>query len=365
MQTNSKKPYANIIHKYKEEDYFVQNVILLKYMPNHSEAIAGNKSYVVTGLQFLESDDDKNKEKIQNLVDKCNNDIVKNTTCFSWQIFYVLKELLQTLTVGTLKFNYFRGQSNSKAFLPGALRYEETADYINDFESLYRKLSYEYPDIIDYVSINDKSSIVERESNLSVLQHYGLKTALLDITKNPYIAMLFMLKDNIKEYREPTLYLFKINDNESNDVTLFSEVRKTHINERIIAQKGAFLNFEKVLYNKVNNKIPYIKIILHFDTFNYLKLLIHENNNNERLNSKIIDDSNFIQTNIKFLKDEDSNKLYCLQNINKELETKLKEYYYTKEDMFPDFENRIRYLSNKYSDVYPKTKKLNIDDEDE
>ena len=33
--------------------------------------------------------------------------------------------------------------------------------------------------------------------------------------------------------------------------------------------------------------------------------------------------------------------------------------------MFPDFENRIRYLSNKYNDDDPKTKKLNIDDEAE
>lgn len=42
-------------------------------------------------------------------------------------------------------------------------------------------------------------------------------------------------------------------------------------------------------------------------------------------------------------------KVVSLKNILEDLENKLKEYCYTKEEMFPDFENRIRYLSNKYN----------------
>ena len=54
---------------------------------------------------------------------------------------------------------------------------------------------------------------------------------------------------------------------------------------------------------------------------------------------------------VTFIKDHmDEVQIKCLQHINDELSQKLYEFYYTKEDMFPDFENRIKYLSTKYKD---------------
>lgn len=361
----SKNTYSKIINNYKEEDYFVQSTIILKYMFNYQEAVAGNKSYVITGVELQESNDGRNKEKIRKLVQKYNYEILNTSKEYSWQIFYALKVLLQELTSDMFGFNYFRGQSHNHPLLPGALRYNDGSAYIKDFESIYKKLAYAFPDTINYVSMSEVKNLAERETNLSVLQHYGLKTALLDITKNPFIAMLFMISDSIKEYKEPTLYLFKINDNVSDNLSLFSEVRKSHTNERIIAQKGAFLNFEKILDNKVKFKIPFVKIILRYDAEKYLKLLIHRNVEPQETESKLADLENKLYEQLKSTTTGEFSKIYCLKYINKELETKLKEYYYTKEDMFPDFENRIRYLSNKYSDVDPKTKKLNIDDEGE
>lgn len=366
--SNSKKSkncYAKIINNYKEEDYFVQSTILLKYMLYHQEAVAGKKSYVITGVELHESNDSRNKEKIGKIVEKCNNDILDTSKEYSWQIFYALKVLLRDLTSDRIGFNYFRGQSHDHPLLPGALRYNDGSAYIKDFESIYKKLAYAFPDTINYVSMSKITNLAERETNLSVLQHYGLKTALLDITKNPYIAMLFMLNDSISEYKEPTLYLFKINDNVSDNLSLFSEVRKSHTNERIIAQKGAFLNFEKILDNKVRIKIPFVKIVLRYDAEEYMNLLIRRNKGLQETDGKKVDIENILEEQLNFLITGDISKVYCLKYINKELETKLKEYYYTKEDMFPDFENRIRYLSNKYSDDSPKTKKINIDDEGE
>ena len=358
----SKNSYAKIINNYKEEDYFVQSTILLKYTLYQQEAVAGNKSYVITGVELQDSNDGKNKEAIGKIVEKCNNDILNTSKEFSWQIFYALKVLLQSLTSDRLGFNYFRGQSHNHPLLPGALRYKVDSAYIKDFESTYKKLAYAFPDTINYVSMSKVRDLDERESNLSVLQHYGLKTALLDITKNPFIAMLFMLSDSILYYKEPTLYLFKINDNVSDNLSLFSEVRKSHTNERIIAQKGAFLSFEKILDNKVKKKIPFVKIVLRYDAEKYLN---ERNIDPKETDNKKADIENKLYEQLKSRITGDVYKEYCLKYINNELETKLKEYYYTKEDMFPDFENRIRYLSNKYSDDNPKTKKLNIDVEEE
>lgn len=366
MTDNNIKSYAEIIDCYNEDSCFIKNTIVIKYIPNISAALSGNRNYNITSVKLVESNDEENKAKIEELVKRCNNSITREKKISHWQVFYLYKELLQTLTGDELKFNYFRGQSDKNDLLPGALRYSKNSDYIRDFEGLYLRLSYEFPDIINYVSMSE-SNIAERESNLSVLQHYGLKTALLDITKNPYIAMLFMLREYIDEYRSPTLYLFKINDQEFDSPTLFSEVRKSHTNERIIAQKGAFLNFEKVQKNNLLKAIPYVKIILEFDEYKYQEALIFENSAN------IISKYNLIQKNelgsvkdldnIKKSKDyyeKNINKIRelfesvektkedCLEYINNELTQKLKEYYYLKEDMFPDFENKIRYLSSKY-----------------
>lgn len=366
MTDNNIKSYAEIIDCYNEDSCFIKNTIVIKYIPNISEALSGNRNYNITSVNLVESNDKKNKAKIEELVKRCNNLITREKKISHWQVFYLYKELLQTLTGDGLNFNYFRGQSDKNDLLPGALRYSKNSDYIRDFEGLYLRLSYEFPDIINYVSMSE-SNIAERESNLSVLQHYGLKTALLDITKNPYIAMLFMLRENIDEYRSPTLYLFKINDQEFDSPTLFSEVRKSHTNERIIAQKGAFLNFEKVQKNKLLKAIPYVKIILEFDEYKYQEALVFESSANimskynliksnekgsvEDLNN-IKESKDYYDKNInKILELFDSmetTKEDCLEYINNELTQKLKEYYYLKEDMFPDFENRIRYLSNKY-----------------
>ena len=366
MTDNSIKSYAEIIDCYNEDSCFIKNTIVIKYIPNISAALSGNRNYNITSEKLVESNDEENKAKIEELVKRCNNLITREKNISHWQVFYLYKELLQTLTGDELNFNYFRGQSDKNDLLPGALRYSKNSDYIRDFEGLYLRLSYEFPDIINYVSMSE-SNIAERETNLSVLQHYGLKTALLDITKNPYIAMLFMLRENIDEYRSPTLYLFKINDQEFDNPTLFSEVRKSHTNERIIAQKGAFLNFEKVQKNELLKAIPYVKIILEFDEFKYQEALIFENSANIMRKYNLIKNNEIGSgeglKNIKESKDyyeKNINKILelfdsvettkedCLEYINNELAQKLKEYYYLKEDMFPDFENRIRYLSNKY-----------------
>lgn len=369
MSINTDKPYSDIIEYYKEEKFFIKSTIQINYIPNISFIKNRGQRYIITGVKLIESNDVANIDKILKVVNKCDkfikNDIKSSPkleyehgkldtgTC---KLFYVYKDLIQGLSGDGLNFNYFRGQSHDYPLLPGALRYKIDSDYINDFESIYRKLALEFPDTIDYVSPNPISKIVEREPNLSILQHYGLKTALLDITKNPYIAMLFMLNDKVYDLKNPTLYLFKIDDGVAGKTSLFSEVRKSHTNERIIAQKGAFLNFEKVLDNNIKEKIPYVKLVLKLDKNMYDSIRVKGKINF----AHIKEETTQLINRYNGISEEDSRELFNLVNmskvfkidafnsLNKDLENKLKEYCYTKEDMFPDFESRIRYISNKY-----------------
>lgn len=347
--------YAKNLLNYKEDSFFESNTIEIGYIGNTLAKNGDKRKYLLTHVNVLAS----NSDKIKSIVEKCDFDIKNKSQANGWQLFYLYKELLQRFTSNEFGFNYFRGQSVNKPLLPGIMRGELDKSYINNFERIYRKLAYEFPEKINYTEFNGADCINNREYDLSLLQHYGLKTALLDITKNPYIAMLFMIKENIRDYIEPTLYLFNINERLEKDETLFTEVRKNQINERILAQKGAFLNYEKTLLkNKNYKKIPYIKIVLRFDDTVYKEVSEKQIDSYKKLKLYIKDKGhrdleNFLDNDLselnKQLNSIEKYKMIALKDILEDLENKLNEYCYIKEDMFPDFENRIRYLSNKYN----------------
>lgn len=357
----------NYISSNMEEVFFTKATIVIKYVPsinlmnnhmNHIDMYSDEKrNYSISDINVIDTDNCFYSDNIKKLVEPCKIGIKKNSFKEGWQLFYLYKELLQQF-INVDGFNYFRGQSDDYKLLPGSFRLSPNNEFRYAFEEIYRRLSFEFPDKVKYTQLNDKTCIEERELDLSLLQHYGLKTPLLDITKNPYIAILFMLKDSFKDYREPTLYLFKTNGNLAH--SLFSEVKRSSFNERIIAQKGAFLNFEKTYFAKeYNNKINYIKIVLKFDEEKYKKMLdeeivdakeclkdveikkIYELHYEKSLND-------YIKNLRKEKKDMSDTKVNCLNSIALELNKKLQEYCYSLEDMFPDFESRINYLSKNY-----------------
>lgn len=322
--------YAKNLLNYKEDSFFESNTIEIGYIGNTLAKNGDKRKYLLTHVNVLAS----NSDKIKSIVEKCDFDIKNKSQANGWQLFYLYKELLQRFTSNEFGFNYFRGQSVNKPLLPGIMRGELDKSYINNFERIYRKLAYEFPEKINYTEFNGADCITNREYDLSLLQHYGLKTALLDITKNPYIAMLFMIKENIREYTEPTLYLFNINELLEKDETLFTEVRKNKTNERILAQKGAFLNYEKTLLKNNNyEKIPYIKIILRFDDAVYEKLLeneikVYENLKKYSKEHGHKDFESFVDHDLSELNKQldsiEEYKVVSLKNILEDLENKLK-----------------------------------------
>ena len=77
--------------------------------------------------------------------------------------------------------------------------------------------------------------------------------------------------------------MFKIDENYGGSDTLFTEVRKDKINEKIIAQKGAFLNFDKLCLKKKLKKIPFVKIVLQFSSEKLLDEIESERNKLEEI----------------------------------------------------------------------------------
>lgn len=372
-QEDDKLSYNDLLNDYKQGNFFDEAVISIKYTKNILSNDNGERLYKIVGLELNISDSDERKEKLSRFIDVCNESINKNKYPKDWQIFYLYKELFQFFINDKIRYNYFRGQSSKHDPLPGILRSTIQNSYRLNFENLYRKISKEFPDKIEYVELKNDESIEERENQLSLLQHYGLKTSLLDITSNPYIALLFMLSGRFDKYKEPSLFMFKIDENYGGSDYLFTEVRKDKINERIIAQKGAFLNFDKLCFKKKLKKIPLVKIVLQFSSEKLLDEIQSERKKLEEIASEINSssgekrDAQIIEEKSEYLKilEEEKNKieeskLLCLNFMHDELIKKLREYYYFEEDLFPDFEKRIDYLSNKYQSE--STKKVVSDE---
>ncbi|EKZ0400834.1 FRG domain-containing protein, partial [Enterococcus faecalis] len=176
----------------------------------------------------------------------------------------MIKEILQNF-VGTEEsnsFNYFRGQASDWPLRPGIFRNDTTHTFIENFENIYKRVAYEYPTEIEYVeySLND---INKRAKQLSLLQHYGMRTSLIDVTQNPYIAMLFMVSDGCKnDFNRGTIDLYRIKESIHSSNNIFMPVEKSDHNKRLTAQRGAFFNYD-VLYDLRQTEIePIDRIIL-------------------------------------------------------------------------------------------------------
>jgi len=256
--------------------------------------------------------------------------------------------------------NYYRGQSDNYTLNPGILRKRINEEYLNRFEDEYLELSRTYPNQLSYYK---PQKFLERESALSLLQHYGFKTSLLDITSDPYIAMLFMISNSIDSYKEPTLYLFDVDIMNNEKYNLFTKVKKSSFNERISAQHGAFFNFDKLLLsgpycqNSKNNKFSRIKTIklqLCFDdrifdkSFNDKVQSIYKSNDSFSIQQVPL--FNILRNNYREKQDIDKIKLETLKKIQYDLLSKLNEFCYYMEDLYPDFEKQLQFLIDKKVD---------------
>ena len=364
MKNNIDGFYNKIYKTYKSEDYFDEIEINVNYYKN----ITGesDRKYKILSLSLDKKTSTRDLSKIESFICGCNERLLNKSYSKDWQLFYLYKELLQFFASSNNEdknvYNYFRGQSHSYSLAPNILRKDVEQTYRNEFENIYLKISHEFPEKITYFNLQS-CDIEDREYQLSLLQHYWLKTSLLDMTSNPYIARLFMLSSSFDEYQEPTLFLFKINETLHRDKHLFTEVRKSKLNERIVAQKGAFLNFDKIFMNKHFDveKVYSVKIRLNFLAKEYKEYLNSEikrireiqsiqSENNAKENKKELnnDQSDYLEILEKEQENIEESKKQCLKAIKNELSQKLREYCYFEEDLFPDFETRIRYLSSKY-----------------
>ncbi|MCG2283500.1 FRG domain-containing protein [Staphylococcus epidermidis] len=347
--------------------------IKIKITPNVS-----NNPYEFYEIAEITIDNKKSNnlafnERITKIRDSLNKSMQKDKFHKKWKIFYLFKEFLQLLNEEIeLNFNYYRGQSHSWPSLPGILRGNTNGELVKNFEQEYKRISYNYPKELKYIEYSSKNRI-ERSENLSILQHYGMKTSLLDITKNPFIALLFMVSETSKNRMEkPCIEFYEIDEEVHHEKHLFIRVSKDSNNKRIEAQKGAFLNFDHLISLKSDEIVPInrIRLTLDLDATNViknlkndidkLKQLIDELKNKDKeievFQGEIDKIENYlseVETKVNSVEKEDflSN---CYENIRVEILKKLTEYYYYEDQLYPDLDKQIEFIQSKYNDESKK-----------
>lgn len=254
----------------------------------------------------------------------------------SWSAFYALKEIIDIIRT-EVSINkkgyqlYFRGQGGDWPLKPTLYRDGKngyTDEFRIHYDSIYESIANKFPHEIEYSS---EFGSEERALNLAVLQHYGLGTPLVDITENPFIAMMFMTNDykHIGEHSALQLDVFFIR--EDGDNKLFQSTRNNEHNPRIAVQKGAFLNFEKLddalLFG--DKKIGRISINIVYD------------GDSDSDTNKLLPDG---------LSEESvNNSQIALETAAKDIQKKLESFNYMNSDLFPDFYKYLEMLKIQYT----------------
>lgn len=184
--------YQKAFQQFNENDIFDTAIIFIDVTDTNLD---GEAKYVINNVRTKQCDDSGRLKKVIHKIDQVIHHFkVKESytdTHNSWSIFYTLKELVDQITA-CLPLDckpFYRGQSGDWELRPTLYRKKYQDEIRQNYDEIYQDIARRFPDDVQYRKFDDREN---RASDLAELQHYGLPTPLMDMTENPFIALLFM-----------------------------------------------------------------------------------------------------------------------------------------------------------------------------
>ncbi|RDG17660.1 hypothetical protein DQM11_09025 [Leuconostoc pseudomesenteroides] len=249
-----------------------------------------------------------------------------------WSAFYLIKELVEKIETQIKEGEtlFYRGQNNNWSLEPSAYRSGTggyKTEYRDEFDYIYKNIAYRYPEKVKYYGLGKKKRVFA----LAELQHYGLPTPLIDLTDNPFIAMLFMVDGfdykifSKNSSSSPEFDIFII-DKEKH--SLYQDVPKNRNNPRIDAQRGSFLNFENLVIDGSVEPIKRIRVLF----------------------------KNFDDAEVESANGTESNIQNAFDGLASDIKLKLSQFHYDGSELYPDFDKYLEYTKSRYRPNFVKAR---------
>lgn len=320
--------------------------------------------------QFLDEKgyDRRYKKQIREHVNEVIKESVKDVIILKERYYYI-KDRVEPIFISDVTkllevFNrfrntntiYFRGQANIEWSLqPSVYR----NGWINKEHVMFKELLIRNPNDFFYA----KSTF----EKLTIMQHYGLPTRLLDITRNPLVALYFACLEKHDPEMPGELIVFTPDSNsmgyyDNETVSILANLARIDRNFTITdaTQPAGGTNLFTELINLIREDIPYFQTIQNPADIEKT-IFVTPVNNNERIKRQQgcflifgIKKDMFTHSDIDFLYKEGSIKPKFIIESNKKSQI-LKELEMLgihRDSLFPEIENGSEYIRQKFESKY-------------
>jgi hypothetical protein len=255
---------------------------------------------------------------------------------------------------------YYRGHSNSNYLLEPSL-FRKNKLQKNE-HLMYNELLKERPESF----IDDRTTL----EKLVKMQHYGLPTRLLDITKDPLVALYFSCathEDKVDLKNDGEVIVLSISGklikyNDSDTVTILSNLCKLKSKEKNMfdtdLSKDEFNqqeNTTQLLWQIKQEKLIFYDIINPKDINSIVPVKVKKSNDRIKRQDGLFllygegKNGEKLIVPADWLIRKDSERIIIEQKAKLKIKKQLEELNISKYSLFPDLENCANYIKRKYS----------------